>query len=132
MPLEREEVFVPYSSFQRRTFAAAIDLGLLSLSQVILLLLPFYTLLIIFPLTWLYFAVAESSEWEATIGKRFLSLKVTDTNGRRITLQRASIRYFCKYISLFLLLIGYFIAAFTPKRQALHDLACHTLVVKRD
>src|SRR2546421_7190381 len=34
-------------------------------------------------LTWLYHALLESSEWQATVGKRVLGLVVTDVAGQR-------------------------------------------------
>jgi len=34
---------------------------------------------------WLYSAYFESSEWQATVGKKVLNLKVTDLNGNRVT-----------------------------------------------
>src|SRR5712691_6693839 len=35
-------------------------------------------------LTWLYHALMESSEWQATVGKRVLGLVVTDMAGQRV------------------------------------------------
>src|SRR5262245_28941109 len=39
---------------------------------------------------WLYFAYCESSEWQATPGKKVLNLTVTDMDGNRISFARAS------------------------------------------
>src|SRR5450759_1611861 len=36
--------------------------------------------------TWLYFAVMESSPWQATLGGKLLGLYVTDLHGQRLTL----------------------------------------------
>src|SRR2546421_8926130 len=36
-------------------------------------------------LTWLYHALMESSEWQATLGKKGLRLVVTDMAGRRVS-----------------------------------------------
>lgn len=41
------------------------------------------------------------------------------------------VRYFAAIPSAVLLLIGYLMAAFTERRQTLHDLMCDTLVVDR-
>ena len=38
---------------------------------------------------WLYYAYCESSEWQATIGKKVLNLVVTDLHGNRISFGRA-------------------------------------------
>jgi uncharacterized RDD family membrane protein YckC len=80
---------------------------------------------------WLYFAYFESSEWQATLGKRALNLVVTDLQGHRISFGRASGRYFGKLISGKLCLgIGYLLAGFTEKKQALHDMIASCLVLR--
>mgnify|MGYP001020493857 FL=1 len=78
---------------------------------------------------WLYYALMESSSRQATVGKIALGLRVTDLNGERITFLRATGRYFGKIISGMILYIGFIMAAFTEKRQALHDLMAECLVV---
>jgi uncharacterized RDD family membrane protein YckC len=80
---------------------------------------------------WLYEAFMMSSEWQATVGKRAMSIVVTGLDGGRITFARATGRHFAKYISAFLLGIGFIMAAFTAKKQALHDMIAETLVVNR-
>lgn len=82
-------------------------------------------------LYWLYFALMESSSKQATIGKIALGLKVTDMHGERIGFGQATGRYFGKIISGLTLLIGYIMAGFTEKKQALHDILAGTLVVKK-
>ena len=79
---------------------------------------------------WLYYAYCESSEWQATPGKKVLNLRVTDLNGQRISFGRASGRFFAKYISALTMLIGYILAGFTERRQALHDMIAGTLVLR--
>jgi uncharacterized RDD family membrane protein YckC len=81
-------------------------------------------------MTWLYYAVFESSARQATLGKMALGMRVTDLAGRRLSFARATGRYFAKWVSSLTLLIGYLMAAFTEKKQALHDLIAGTLVVK--
>ncbi|MGH8099966.1 MAG: RDD family protein [Chthoniobacterales bacterium] len=81
-------------------------------------------------LQWLYFAIMESSPWRGTLGKRALGIAVTDLNGKRISFGRASSRFFGKLVSSATFLVGYVMAAFTQKRQALHDIMAGTLVVK--
>ena len=78
---------------------------------------------------WLYFSLFESQGWQGTPGKHFLGIKVTDLNGNRITFARATARYFSKFFSSIILGIGYLMAAFTKRKQALHDLIAETLVV---
>lgn len=77
-----------------------------------------------------YFAGLESSEWQATVGKKALGLVVTDTGGNRINFLRALGRYFAKILSGIILLIGYIMVAFTQKKQGLHDMLASTLVIK--
>jgi uncharacterized RDD family membrane protein YckC len=81
-------------------------------------------------IAWLYFALQESSPKQATIGKQAMGISVSDLNGDRITFARATGRYFAKILSGIILLIGYIMAAFTEKRQALHDMIAGTVVVK--
>ncbi len=80
-------------------------------------------------LQWLYFALMESSSKQATLGKMALGLKVTDMSGNRISFARATGRYFGKFISGIILNIGYIMAAFTERKQALHDMMANCLVI---
>jgi uncharacterized RDD family membrane protein YckC len=79
---------------------------------------------------WLYEAGMESSSKQATLGKMALALKVTDLQGRRISFARATGRHFAKILSGMILLIGYIMAGFTERKQALHDMIAGTLVIR--
>ena len=81
---------------------------------------------------WLYYALQESGPNQATLGKRALQLKVTDMNGHRISFGKATGRHFGKWLSALILLIGYIMAAFDSRKQALHDKMAGTLVVSTD
>jgi len=87
--------------------------------------------LVIGAAAWLYFALMESSSKQATLGKMALSIIVTDMNGNRLTFGRATGRYFGKIISGMILMIGYIMAGFTEKKQALHDIIAGCLVVNK-
>jgi uncharacterized RDD family membrane protein YckC len=78
--------------------------------------------------SWLYEAAMESSSKQATLGKMVLGMKVTDLQGNRISFARATARHFCKYISAMIMFIGYIMAGFTERKQALHDMIAGTLV----
>jgi uncharacterized RDD family membrane protein YckC len=78
--------------------------------------------------SWVYFAGLESSVWQATVGKKMLGMQVTDTSGERIDFIKATIRYFAKILSSFILMIGFIMVAFTEKKQGLHDFIAGTLV----
>jgi uncharacterized RDD family membrane protein YckC len=80
---------------------------------------------------WLYFSLSESSSWQATLGKKALGLAVTDLEGRRIGFGRATGRYFAKILSSLILFIGWLMAGFTEKKQALHDMIAGTLVLRK-
>ncbi len=79
---------------------------------------------------WVYFAALESSTQQATPGKMAIGIRVTDLSAQRITFARATGRHFGKIVSAVLLLVGFVMAAFTARKQALHDLMAGTLVVK--
>ncbi len=81
-------------------------------------------------LEWLYFSLMESSKYQATLGKMAVSVKVTDMEGNRISFARATGRYFGKIISGMILMIGYIMAGFTEKKQALHDMIANTVVIR--
>jgi uncharacterized RDD family membrane protein YckC len=81
---------------------------------------------------WLYFGIMESSKYMATLGKLAVRIEVTDTAGNKLTFGRASARFFTKYVSYLTLFIGFIMAGFTSKKQALHDMIAGCLVVKKD
>jgi uncharacterized RDD family membrane protein YckC len=79
----------------------------------------------------LYHSVLESSKFQGSIGKMALQLIVTDVNGQKLDFGKAFVRNLCKLISNITLAIGYIVAGFTDKKQALHDIIAGTLVVKK-
>lgn len=81
-------------------------------------------------ISWLYFAIMESSKLQATVGKLAVGVVVTDLKGERITFARATGRYFAKILSSLIFGIGYIMAAFTSRKQGLHDMVASTLVYK--
>jgi uncharacterized RDD family membrane protein YckC len=83
-------------------------------------------------LQWLYFAGMESSARQATFGKSVMSLRVTNAEGQRISFGHATGRFFAKIVSGMVPLgIGYIMAGFTERKQALHDLIAGTLVIRK-
>jgi uncharacterized RDD family membrane protein YckC len=82
--------------------------------------------------TWLYYAFMESSSIQGTLGKMVLGLIVTDMHGSPISFGRASGRFFARFITgLVPLFIGYIMAGFTEKKQALHDIIAGCLVLQK-
>jgi uncharacterized RDD family membrane protein YckC len=95
-------------------------------------LIFFLTFLALVVVQWLYFAIMESSERQATVGKSVMSLRVTNSEGQRISFGHATGRFFAKIVSgMVPLAIGYIMAGFTEKKQALHDLIAGTLVLRK-
>jgi uncharacterized RDD family membrane protein YckC len=121
-----------YAGFGDRLVATIIDGLILAIPNVILkLVLPedvadLATVL----MGWLYGALLESGDNQATLGKKAMNIIVTDLDGERISFGKATIRHFSKIISALLILIGYLMQPFTEKRQALHDMIAGTLVYK--
>ena len=81
-------------------------------------------------INWLYSAILESSAWQGTVGKKALSLVVTDESGQRIGFGRATGRYFAKILSSLILLFGFFMIGWTERKRGLHDMIAGTLVHK--
>ncbi len=82
-------------------------------------------------MNWIYYAALESSSWQATLGKKILGLKVTDLAGNRISFARASGRFFGMILSSMILGIGFLMAGFTARKQALHDILAGCLVLRQ-
>lgn len=78
---------------------------------------------------WLYVALFESSKLQATPGKLALGLRVTDLEGRRIGFWRATGRNLGKIVSALILFVGFMMAGWTKRKQALHDMMAGCLVV---
>jgi uncharacterized RDD family membrane protein YckC len=79
---------------------------------------------------WAYTAAFLSSSWQATPGKKICGLKVIDYDGNRISLGRATGRYFASLLDALTLGVGVFMVAWTARRQSLHDMIANTLVIK--
>jgi uncharacterized RDD family membrane protein YckC len=125
--------FMAYAGFWRRFLAAFLDGILLGIVGGILTSQMDQTASgsISTILGWLYYAGMESSSRQATLGKSLLGMYVTDLRGQRISFLRATARYFAKFLSALILMIGYIMAAFTERKQALHDKLADTLVLVR-
>lgn len=105
--------------------------GLGDISEGTILTLGFGLYLTFMLISWLYFALFHASSTHATIGKMIVGIKICHAHSRDLSFSRTSLRYVSKYMSFAILLIGFVIAAFTPKRQALHDFIANTIVIKK-
>ena len=106
-----------------------------AMSQFVADIMPAYliSLAITVLAMWLYNALMESSSKQATLGKMALGMVVVNPKGKRLSFARATGRFFSKFLISSILTIGfgYILAAFTEKKQALHDMIAGTLVVNR-
>ncbi len=81
---------------------------------------------------WLYYAYLESGERQATWGKQVLGVYVTDLMGLRVSFGQASGRFFARIVTHMIpLTLGFIMAGFTERRQALHDMIASCLVLRR-
>jgi uncharacterized RDD family membrane protein YckC len=134
----------PYVGFWRRFFAILIDTVLLTvvlgvtagvISQVMApaadqMLAERRAAWLSIIVWWLYYALFESSPWQATPGKMVVGARVSDIAGMRISFLQATGRTFGKILSAIILGIGFIMVAFNPRKQALHDVMAGTLVIK--
>ena len=93
------------------------------------MLIPILGVIVYFVGRWAYFALMESSPSQATLGKRLMGIIATDGKGQRLSLGQASGRYFAGAISYITFYVGYALAGWTSRKQALHDLIADTCVV---
>lgn len=106
--------FAP-AGFESNVAASGVMAGSVSISLIV---------------SWLYFALMESSAMQATVGKLAVGIIVTDLDGQRIGFGKATGRYFGKILSSLILGIGFIMVAFTERKQGLHDMLANTLVYK--
>ena len=83
-----------------------------------------------FWIPWLIYAVLmESSALQATLGKMAIGLKVTTAEGGKPSYPRSLTRNLLKVVSVLTLMIGFMLAGWTRRKQALHDMMAKCLVV---
>jgi uncharacterized RDD family membrane protein YckC len=140
LPVARSDV--AYAGFWRRVLALLVDSIFLFGIQFVLaagvvIIAPgdLHALLNVAPVSvaiaWAYAVLLESSPARGTLGKIALNLYVGDQYGDPITFRRALLRNVLKIVSWLPLGFGFVLAAFTPRKQALHDLMAGTLVLRR-
>jgi uncharacterized RDD family membrane protein YckC len=135
-----------YAGFWKRFAAFLIDViilgtGIFILRAILLLLFPnrgsgfAFFLVFAAPISlifgWIYYAVMESTPVQATLGKMILGIKVTGIKCECLSFGRATARYFAKIFSAVFLCLGFLMAAWTQKKQGLHDIIAGTLVIKK-
>jgi uncharacterized RDD family membrane protein YckC len=138
--IDRLILGIPLAPVTFLLIASALpDLMHMRYPMVIVSILPRIMLILFIYLmsSWLYWALLESSAWQATLGKKALGLYVTDLAGNRPTFGRASGRFFAgRGIAMIPSLGGLYylldciMAGFTEKKQALHDMIASCLVMR--
>ena len=114
-----------YAGFWWRILAGLIDNIILAIVSIPLAFvgIPFMG----FFLYWLYFVIFQSSEKRSTFGMRVCDIKIHDEHFNRLGFWRLTGRYFATGLSGIILLIGFFMIAFTKRKQGLHDLVARTI-----
>ncbi|MBB6612223.1 RDD family protein [Pontibacter sp. Tf4] len=82
-------------------------------------------------LGWLYFAGAESSLVQSTLGKYLLHIKVIDNHNQRLSFKAASIRYFAKPVSVLILLLRFVRGLPVARHRYFHNRITNAYVVKQ-
>jgi len=124
-----------FAGFWRRAAALFVDFLILLIPQSVVNLglasMPTLAMLINVALSAAYFVAFHSSARMATPGKMAFGIKVATLDGNRISMPLAIGRYFATWLSGLILGIGYLMAAFTERKQALHDMLCKTVVINK-
>jgi uncharacterized RDD family membrane protein YckC len=159
-PVQKPEVRLPAEPFIPRAIAFLIDCGILFVPILFLFVLCALTievqgwwektdhesmsqewallnrnfhrllLLVAIGIGWLYAAGLECSRRQATIGKQWMGIKVTDAYGERLGFLQATGRYAAKYLSALPCFLGFMAALFSSRGLTLHDRLAGTRVVR--
>ena len=133
---ENEERHFEYAGFGIRLGALVIDRIILGIGSAVLTYGGIYAFRlgsyevigVSAMLQLLYFSVMESSSRQGTFGKMIVGIKVSDEYGNRLSFGKALVRSLGKIISGLILGIGFLMAAWDEKSQALHDKMAGTIV----
>ena len=130
---------VVYGGFWARFIALMLDSAIITVIGVVLMVALFMAMgatgvlignIAFFILQLLYWPVMESSARQATFGKRLMGLQVTDLQGDRTSFVKSLLRNLAKILSSLILMVGFLLAAFTARKQGLHDIVAGCLVVR--
>ncbi len=124
-----------YAGFWKRFLAFMIDSIILQIAAFVftfVLLDLYFGIGLSIILGFLYYPFFESSSMQATPGKALLGIAVAgESSLDRVTFKTAAVRFFCRYISMVIMFIGFLIQPFTKKRQTLHDIFSETIVIEK-
>lgn len=119
------------AGFSKRLFAYNIDMSILMLFFIPLYMFIdvqrwfFVSALVV---SILYFSIMESSQLQATLGKKIAGLSVITIEGRHLSFARAFVRTFIKMASVIILFVGMILIYIRKDKKALHDLIVGTYV----
>jgi uncharacterized RDD family membrane protein YckC len=122
------ERIIRYANIWERGAAFLIDMVIVLLLSVIIssqISFPYNWIVA----AWLYEALQVSSGNQATLGQRTMDIKVSNIYGGKLDFAAATLRHFCKYISLLTALSGYLIILLDKRKQCLHDKIAEAYVV---
>jgi uncharacterized RDD family membrane protein YckC len=138
-PFEKKEKNYTLAGFWSRFFALIIDGFIVSFAN---LAVPHnfissenysfvhFNYSPLFIAQWLYYALLQSGNMQATLGQRLFRIKLISLNGNKVNFGQATGRFFASYLSAFLFGIGYLMFFFNDKNQCLHDRLAGTLVIE--
>ncbi|MEO9870406.1 RDD family protein [Ekhidna sp.] len=130
-----EETKYSYATFWQRLLAHNIDLlPILGIYYLISIIISYagFDIIIMGSVYILYHALFEVSKWQATPGKKWARLKVSDENQNHIILFKSVIRNLTKILSLILFFGGFIMILFNKRRKGLHDYIGGTLVLFKE
>lgn len=113
------EIISPFSYFSLSTFS----------SLTLFIIIQTLSVLVIY---WLYFALFESSKYQATPGKLLLGIKIVNKDGNRLNFNQAVVRSFIKALTVVTLKTLFVVCLFTKNKQNLHDFAGKTYVIYKN
>lgn len=139
-----------YAPFSARALALLIDSVLLIFANLVLQPFfdhPFFQALCGLIVSGSYYTLLTAGPWQATVGKRLMSLYVATDKNQPLTRPQALARFLAYtmptlplYSSLnpeavptlvmWLMVVWYSPALMTPQRTAVHDMLCRTRVYK--
>ena len=118
-----------YAGFWFRLLAGLVDWIILTIINIVLAYIPVIGAILGIVISWLYYAIQHSSSKQATFGMRACDIIIVDENQNKIGFWRATGNFFVSSLSWFFF-IGFFMIAFTSRKQGLHNLISRTICIK--
>ena len=119
-----------FAGFWYRLIAGVIDTVIVAIITFILAFIPVIGWILGIFVSWLYYALLQSSKKQSTFGMRAVDMRISDENFKKISFWRASGNYFVLPISIMIIFIGLLMIAFTERKQGLHNFISRTLCVR--